>query len=1123
MADTNPFAGGVELDNPFAEGVELEDEDTGADLESAPVEDDLPIPTTDMWEGKSEEEVKELYQRYMESPDTTKREGAMRYMPFSYDFFEKDGVQYRIPAPSKNIFSEGYDTATTDKIYGGLTNAITNVAELGAAGIDKLTGDEEASATKAVQANLPRMSAGDSMGDQLILGAGEVGTGLLTGSAIVSGISKLPKLASAGAVLGPYVTNVAKGLGKLIGYEAGMTATVGSDSGTLLVGDDALFKSDLLSVLNIPEDANEAEQVLAKRGNTLADALILAGPLTTAAKGVGYTAGFAKAVIVDPLLGVASKTKVENEIVNNILDRLASVTKASTEEEIEQVKKDLVDVIRNNPELVVEIGEKNLDEVAVQFDTMTALQQGLDVGEETQRRVSSTASAVRKQGLSKNLDNLQDATESPSRQLEETMTTLAGEGENVQTSVKGLTEQGMEPVRSLAEQAQEASARLTELETDLPRLIAENPELGAKIDALSNTSGINIYSGPQTKITEITAGVRGAYATMKAKKDELFSAIEGGELSPEIVQSMFADMSEDQLKAFRNAMPPNSPALKLFSTIKPIQVPDLDANGVAKLAEDGSPITRKETPEETEARIAEFLANEGVDFAYIYRNVRPALAEAANRLFGKGESANSYAGDMTRESIRYIDGPLLDWVEDNSDEATAEAARVAKNYYEEEFAPFWKDGPLGEIADLYDGTVGRTSQRMMDKDLEFKPVTFKQGSRDTLTGIMTDTQLDSAGQLIDLLKSGNSTVGPQAVTDYLLGTTLADVAKLVRTEGTSAVDADVFEQSLANYSTILRENFPEELERLNSFIETVRKAKSTIGDQRIVADTLAEKADTMLKTVRLGALKGFLEETGEPIYRGADAFDQLFQEGAKNTRQVTELVSMARQNPDPLVLEGMKEAYQERLLPMVLGETREAAGSRAIKLGTTGKMLDTNLSRMMEYGDILYQDNPQAMEGIRSIMRVTQGVAQGKRGRAIAGSSDTAYALQAQKTMDRLVLALIGPLTRTGARIRSATGTVLSTISPDQAAVRIMDNVLSDPEEFVRIADRMMKEPMISSETAKTLFAYGVRVGIYSQDDEEGFMGTLRSAASIEKQMRGAFQEDTDTIDEEMRSLFFAE
>ena len=1165
MADYNPFEDAVVVDpqddNPFADAL-VEGGDTAAPAQpsgraadvpfadpamNAKVEEEriaaekskaeaerkaraeanLPPPTVGMYEGLTADEARALRQRYEESPSTTQS-------MVGFDVYRaEDGKVYNIPTPVEGFVSGDPYVSILDKFYGGVGNAGANLLELGAAGIDMLTGGDP-EATKWVQQNVPKLKAGDAVLDNLLISGAEVGVGMASGAGLVNLLSKAKTVAQTAQALNPYISNTVKGVMTMLGTEAGMSATVDTDSGTLLVGENAMLP--IGEMFKLPENANEAQEVLTKRGNILADSLLLAGPFTKLADGAIATAGFVKKAFVDPLTGVMSKSKQEQALVQGILDRLASVTKASSEEEIKEVQRWIVDTIKANQELVVKMGQGEKDQIAVQYDTLTSLQRGLDPSSKTDRAMSVEANNVRQGALAKGSPELQDVTEAPSRALEDVTRGVEGMGEAINPAAKEIVGEAEAPLRQVEEGVLAARAELAEAEKSIPVLMREDPEMGAKIANLEKDTGIDIYTSPNQAVDETIAGVRQSYEVMSAEKDALYEAVQGGALDANIIQNMFGRMDKQQLTQFLRSLPADSPVRDLAgslnpNTIKvvdeagnPVMKPKLDAEGAPLLDKDGKAITeqqvRKETPEEVSARINNLLEESGIDFGYMYREVRPALAISASDLFASGSTASKQAGRQIRDAVHYIDNDLLDWVAKNSDPEVAEAAQAAKDYYVTTYAKYWKDGALGDVATLYDGTVGRTSAGMREQyGMEIQPVNFEQGAIDTITGVLNDTQRAKTGQLVELLGTGTSSVTPSTVTDYIISNALTGIATTVRAKGVDAVDTGQVAQSLAPYASILQKNYPEEFARLNGFLGKLEEAKGNVALKQELLSNAEEAAKEMQTELYSGVLNGFLKQNGVINPNGYATFANLFN-NPQSMDQLKEIVSIARQSDNPVIMEGIRQAYARNLRTKLLGGTREASGSRALKLGETTKMLDDTASDLLAKGDVIFADQPLVMEGINSLIEVTKGVAINKRGRAFAGASNTAFSASAQKSIDRLIMAFIGPLTRLGARVRSATGTTLSMLAPDESAARTLDMILANPEEFTRIADKVLKEPTISGETLQSVVGLMIRAGIYNEEDGPDVMDAMVGLANAEVQTRTMLEQGRNALEEQTNQLF---
>lgn len=1087
----------------------------------------LKKPTAGTFEGLTPAQAEGLRKRYEESPNF--REGMGIPLPFTdkeiplgWDTYRnEDGTISNVPTPV-----EGYLTGKTyvpipDKLYGAVGNAGANLMELGAAGVDKLTGDEESSATKWVQQNVSKLDAGDSLGNQILMAGGEVGVGMLTGTAVINALSKAKTALQVAETLGPVVTNSVGQLIKFVGAEAGMAGTVGSDTSTLFVGKNAMLPA--LETWQLPEDATEADKVLKARANVLADALILAGPLTVVGKGFGYTAGFMKGAFFDPIMGVLSESARERALVNSVLDRLASVgTKAENKEQLDEIKRELVEIIRENKEVVVDMGER---QITVKQDPMQAVRGAMDLDDEFQSQVAIKAGETRGGVLASGEGTAtQVATERPARELIKELDVRQGAGEQVTPSARGVIEEAEAPVRAAEDKASAALEAVTEAEKSLPVMIKNDPEMGATIVNLEKKAGMSIYEGPAQAVDDIVAGVRTAYQTMTAKKNELAEAIQGGPLSFEAVSGMFGKMNKDQKKEFINALPPDSPALKVFDQLKrqtvevvddagnPVMKPKLDANGMPVLDKDGVAITerqvREETDEELAARVDGFLQDNGIDFGYMYREVRPALAEAAEGSFDAGKNASVFAGKKIRESVKYIDEDLLKWVENNGGEEAAQAAKAFKEFYVEDYAPFWRDGPLAKIGDLYRQTVGRTSQEMAEKGQYFKPVDFEQGAINTVEGSISNSQRAYAGQIVDLLDSVNSPTDAGRVVDLIISKAVVDMADTVRKQGISNLDVDLFYRDIGQYMAILRRKFPDQADRLDAFGQKLLDAQNDVETKKGLAQEALDNAEMMQENIRKQFPSFYQTTTKEYTDDGYSAYSGVFNK-PDDINQVREVVSLAKETGGE---EGMKQAYAGILRSKLFGGTVESGGSQAIKLGNANAVMTEDFSPLLRYGEEVYKDQPLMMSGIRSLINLTKGMAEGKRGRAFAGASSTAFSQKAQQTTDRIVLAVIGPLTRIGARVRSATGTVISTLSPDQSAKIAFDQIMSNSDEFLRIADDLMKRPKVDEQVYRDVFAWLVRSGIYSEADE---MDYLLAAAEGEVALR----EGVDKVKQQMQEI----
>jgi hypothetical protein len=82
---------------------------------------------------------------------------------------------------------------------------------------------------------------------------------------------------------------------------------------------------------------------------------------------------------------------------------------------------------------------------------------------------------------------------------------------------------------------------------------------------------------------------------------------------------------------------------------------------------------------------------------------------------------------------------------------------------------------------------------------------------------------------------------------------------------------------------------------------------------------------------------------------------------------------------------------------------------------------------------------------------------------------------------------IFGPLTRKGTRIRTGISSYLGFKNPDAAASKIMINLLSNPDEFLSLADKFNKAPNdpLVAELMQKVLLNGVKIG-YTAENEQG-------------------------------------
>jgi hypothetical protein len=179
------------------------------------------------------------------------------------------------------------------------------------------------------------------------------------------------------------------------------------------------------------------------------------------------------------------------------------------------------------------------------------------------------------------------------------------------------------------------------------------------------------------------------------------------------------------------------------------------------------------------------------------------------------------------------------------------------------------------------------------------------------------------------------------------------------------------------------------------------------------------------------------------------------------------------------------------------------------------------VTNFLDKARLVYKDQPEIAEAFETYLDLMGIQAGTRKATSGAGNSITADKTEAISAANKLVTLTFGALSRLGARVRaSATGFINDKINP-AASVRLAETLLSNPDEFVEIARKVIPDPDkgMSQEQMDLLYAWAIRSGIYSEEDESSeqdfMMSLIEAAATVE----GAVEQGKQNIEDQMLNL----
>lgn len=1058
--------------------------------------------TTDVYDNaETFSDAVRTYNEFLDAPGTSRPP-----LGFGYAFQRNPdtGEMTYINAPTPRLFG-GAKSGFLDLAATGLAQGLGNAIELGGAIFEKLgvTG-----ATEAVQGVIPGVNTGESVGDALVA----EGVPILVSSLVAAGL----------ALRATQGTNLlVRGGATLTAGEIGATSVTSSDAGSLLVGENAMIP--ILRGVDL-EDGT-ANDVIEARLNIMVDGLmaggIVGGTIMTSAKALKLAYG----VAIEPLVNITVRGErgIEDTAINSVLRQLTDEVSGLSSADLAdpnirfQASERIRQIMEENESVLVPYLNNLEDRLPVELDSMSALIRGLDQTEDASliARAEGLRSGTIQSGGTRTLDQVNQPTRTLDGQTDEFLREVGGDtaAEQTDTMFRGadsLAESGRREVTgaqadlTTAQQAYDRSA--IELVSDL----ANDVELSDEIRRLATATGTEIDTSRTVARETIRENIETAYATMRGTKNDLYSAIEGGPIDTGSLYDALSNVKLDELSRQATTLQRTSPLREIAELFQPRRVSASPSGATdvvpfspsAADAPTGS--TRMETREEVIERVNNWFARdpEMYNFGYFNNIIRPELSQLASDLYSRNDGL---AGAAVRSIVNTIDDDMVNFVA-RTDPRLAEAATEAKRYYTDEFAPLFRDGKLAEFSELYDATQARG----------IRPVDFTSGGRGIVDDTIRSGDEAQISQFRDLLSRSEAGGDPSPLASYMIADTISNAADSLRASGGTDAQLGGFIGQLRQYSESLNELFPARAEELNSFIRQVEGAQ---GNRQQLQRVMDEAQDTMQRTiqeVQTGELSSFFRRefgnTDNPILRSlATASDPqaafrsvLLSNRNDTTATVRALMDRANTLPPAeqmAVKNGMETAYMRLFREQFLGRRREQAGVRPVNPSRIEMGLE-EIQSLFRVGDEVFRDAPEFMSAMRSMSELAGITASSRNATPLSAMSATEFNRQATTATNRLIYTFIGPLTRTGTRVRAFVGTALENLAPDDRAKAIMDNIMADPKYFNELAlryNRQPNDPVAQEVLLRAMIPAVIRP--LGGEDSDPLGSLIGGAADLETQM----------------------
>lgn len=1005
----------------------------------------------------------------------------------------------------------------------GLRDSFTEVAELGAAigdiTVEKVF-DVDPGLTEWVQENTATTSTGMSETDAFLKEGLALTVGFFGGGALAKGVTKIggraitsladktalrPALEASSKLSNKIIQFDPQKLAFEIGGAAGTAAVLDSETETLLFGENGLLGTDALEILGVKVTDDAAQQVLAARTNLLADALIGAGIVEGGLRTGGKLLKFMNDVSLSQIITRVSggMDGAKQRAVKNVLDELSSIEASSTGEDFLVARERLVKLIQENSEIILKDDTSSVNSEVI-LDVFSSLEAEGAVTPRTLTKLRGMRTGAATAGGG---DALVDAMDRPARAVEDVLTTKADEsfsaGNNPERVADTVVAQQAVREQNALNQVVTLEAAIRDNDVQAIRNVLGNERFGPIVERVMNTSPSQITAMADDVLVRLAQGAVDEVTALNATKNGLFEAIPSG------VEFDYAGFADAVASATRdaNAFDDTGRSLlstRLISTIKQgfeeaggIDIKDLDSLSVDDLAD-----------------LSGMMQAAGVDLKVLYNSIRPRVSDLAEEAFTKGH------GEVGRKlaSIRSAIDEQVEWVAENADPEAAQAAQAAMDFYKTDFAPLVRQGKNKEL-----------DQSMQRNRLD--PLDLQDETKATVQSTLTEGTRNNVNQLLDLLGGDASAVSNVDVEEYITANIFEKLYQTVRQGGLEGLDDAQVSSLIQQYGTQLRALGDDSMlaSQLDDFTQRILAARGSKGQ----LEAALEEAQTTLDGIKDDAfarlIQPFLNKNSDDLMATANPEAQLlaFVRGTNGPDQVRTL--LAETGDNPIIREGLQNAYFKELRNSLMGATETVSGARVFKPTEVRRLLQDE-GKLTAVGQELFKGDESTARLVDSVIQLADRGAAGRGARIIPGMSGTAEVQAYQGAVNRLIYATVGPLNRTGTQLRA-----IANLAADKADItgvfdQAMSLVTADATEFARIAEQVLRKERtvglagirVDREVADDMFRLAVRAGLYTQADEDRdeFYTNWEKAMEGEKFARDALESTRNTMYDSMFNLF---
>ena len=1043
--------------------------------------------------------------------------------------FIKEGTEFLNPDAFKDY---SVDTSIESKVVGGLTNQARNAIETGAAVIDGLSrlsifspirkGEGTNLTSINLTSVLPKQAYGGSLADAAISEipgflvsflVGDKGTKSLfdlSQMGIKKGKNKINKntfikkynnsklaqikneiLKEISPTTNRLVQFSPRKVAGIIGGEAMVAATLDKDTTGLAFGEGSMLGTDF----GFEPGSEEYSKILTAKTNLLLDGLLATGVFTTSVKGVvqiptvinkltllPIIKGFSQQADDFKLLGVTITEGKKKELVRNMLNDLSRLKISTTFEEQRQLQLQILQAMQNNKQFFIQLSENNGAPIDVALTTMNAIIKS----DTLPNNVRIKAQRIQ-QGVTTTDPSVNEAAKRPLIQLRDLLDDLFEQGGG-----EGATNEG---AKLLIDQVNTNIAKkTTTLGEDISRLaffdqlkedaVFENPAIIKQIARLLDKDPTQILNAKGEARDAVFSILKSSYADDLATNRELYSKITGGDIlkSKNGAGQFFNKMRENLQLLYNKETDVFTDAKNAITNTSFMKLLNLLEGGP-----DGSLVGKNKSTINKELR--KFIEDNNIDYAYLFNTVRSEANKIARNAYNQMSNPSASAlYSVFSGLVKFIDGEGLEIISKfDKTPGFKETAEAAINHTKTVMGPKWRDGLLKELEPIRKETIARGD--------DFGVVTFESEGKQIIEDILKSGQTDNTNLLIEVLEKAQPN-SKQNVLAYIIQDSIVPMYNQLKQGNIDNFNVDDFTNKLAQYGKVLEQNFPESAMELNNLVQKFNRAKGNSQAQQNLVDQSFQMVKQYKSDIESSILGKFIADTIPdmggganltPVSNGLKAFEDILNSQKDAVGNVNRLLEFA--DNDPILVKAMQNAWLSNFRKKIFDVSKDESNAQAI---TQSQFEKINLpgNEIIEIGETLFKDEPIVLAAINELTQIGDLITRASRGKPEPIFSPTAQLQETTAAVNRLIYFTFGVLSSAGTKSRAVFGAARDRLITPEFNKQVLAELLKDPDEFIRQAEMILKDPAISPELQRQLEKSIARTYLYtSQDDQMENLG----------------------------------